>query len=530
MDKKYRFNKLSIEITRRCNKRCKHCAYGEAQDLSMDTAIIDRLFDDVADVKHIALGNGEVLLEVNRVSYFIDKLAESPWTTSLIEVTTNGTICDPRIVDIFEKFCSSGNNRTAIIRISNDIFHDAAEYERAFAFYQPLVDEANRRISPERRSMINVRYTLDEKPANSDEAIALRYSGRAIELVDNSDEYTFGKNVRIEQCQKHRIKIIGTDIPCDMQISANGDVVFGEFVSYTQMDEISIGNINEQHLTQIIDQHNDRCMVLCSEAGLLHMCKEYSHINLGYQDKNNILVLEYIYKGILRVRDRARQLFPHIPAQDIIERIPFPDNTSGMNLVFDIYKHCPYYTENLMINLKKYYLSPKRRNYMGAMYIAIVMYLKDKNITRKWPYWLFGTDEDVDAFIIRKFADYEEYCELNPDWVDNNKAYLCEPNEDNAIDYTKDPTTDVWSDYLSDWLLGNIHSDTEIVFNDLGIGDLLGYESFHDLAKDAKGLFNGMDDGKREDFMEYLRNDPDTPDELVPLLSKEAISDFLSLF
>lgn len=247
-------------------------------------------------------------------------------------------------------------------------------------------------------------------------------------------------------------------------------------------------------------------------------------------NKLSILVLEYIYKGILRVRDRARQLFPHIPAQDIIDRIPFPDNASGRNLVFDIYKHCPYYTENLMINLKQYYLSPKRRNYMGAMYIAIVMYLKDKNITRKWPYWLFGTDEDVDAFIISKFSEYEECCESNPDWVDNNKAYLCEPNEDNAIDYTKDPTTDVWSDYLSDWLLCNIHSDTEMVFDSLGIKDLIGYESFHDFAKDAKRLFNGMDDGKWEYFMEHLQNDPDTPDELAPLLSKEAISDFLSLF
>lgn len=65
--KKYRFHELNIEITRKCNKRCVHCMRGEAQELTMSKEIIDRIFDDVLDVKRIVFGNGEALLEVERI-------------------------------------------------------------------------------------------------------------------------------------------------------------------------------------------------------------------------------------------------------------------------------------------------------------------------------------------------------------------------------------------------------------------------------------------------------------------------------
>jgi len=457
--KKYRFNKLAIEITRRCNKKCRHCAYGDAQDMSMNTIIINRIFDEVQDVRHISFGSGEALLEIDRISYFIEKLVDSQWTTSLIEVTTNGTICDSRLVDSFEKFCASGNNKVAIIRISNDIFHDPTEYEQALAFYQPLVSEANSRISPAWHSMIDVHYVLDEIEKSKDDPMSLCYSGRAVEFVDNSEEYAIGKNVDVPFCQKHRIKVIGTDIPCELKISANGDVVFGEFVSYDQMDKMLIGNIMEDHLTEIIEQHNDECVVLCSEAELLHFCNRCNHINLKYPQNVNAHILEYIYYGILRVRKRAKCLFPHIHAKDIIEGIPFPSDPNAMDIILDIYKHSPYFTENLISNLKKYKRTHKSKNYIDAMCAAVVTYLRDKNIPRKWPYWMFGTDEDVDAFVISKFSDYSEYCEANPDCVDNDKVYLCNPNEYNVIDYSDDVTVNVWSDYAGhlDLIKGKFH-------------------------------------------------------------------------
>lgn len=83
--KKYRFNKLTVEITRRCNKKCVHCMRGNAEDVTMDEKIIDRIFDDVRDAARIVLGNGEALLEVGKIEYFIDKLLDSQWSTREIE-------------------------------------------------------------------------------------------------------------------------------------------------------------------------------------------------------------------------------------------------------------------------------------------------------------------------------------------------------------------------------------------------------------------------------------------------------------
>ena len=44
---------LLLEATRKCNMACPHCMRGDAEELSMDYAVIDRIFEDVRQIDHL---------------------------------------------------------------------------------------------------------------------------------------------------------------------------------------------------------------------------------------------------------------------------------------------------------------------------------------------------------------------------------------------------------------------------------------------------------------------------------------------
>lgn len=123
--KKYKVLDLGIEVTRRCNKACPHCLRGNAQEVTISEKIIDRIIDGIDDVKSIRIGNGEALMEPERIEYLIRKINESGWNTAYVEITTNGSILDRRIIDAFELFCgaSGHDTRVASIRVQHRRIH-----------------------------------------------------------------------------------------------------------------------------------------------------------------------------------------------------------------------------------------------------------------------------------------------------------------------------------------------------------------------------------------------------------------------
>ena len=114
---KYSLNNLTVEITRKCDFRCRHCMRGQAQDVTITPRIIDRLFEQVEDVKgFILLTGGEVLLEMDMVVYFCNKLIESSWNPKFLQIGTNGTITNEneRLIKLMEKVY---NQKGIIIKI-----------------------------------------------------------------------------------------------------------------------------------------------------------------------------------------------------------------------------------------------------------------------------------------------------------------------------------------------------------------------------------------------------------------------------
>lgn len=397
---------LSVEITRKCNKKCVHCMQGEAQNLSISKEIIDKLFKDIDDCKTIYFGGGEVLLEIDLIDYFVDKLVNSKWNTTDIQLTTNGTILDNRIVDIYDKFCKSGEERLAILRISDDVFHDKGEIKNAFAYYKPLIDEQNRHYDAKKRMVC----WFASKDRESSDLPVIIYSGRGKDFVDNNRSLftPFGaKPVIYPYLYNHRIKIENDTICCTLGLSANGNIVFFEHSSYEIDDKISMGNILENSLRDILLDHNDRCLLRCEEASKITYGEKYSEFipNLSENQKISLNVISMVYKKVLKTRELAKEIYPFVPAQDVIEYLPTPTDFEVSTLVENIYnRYCNALQANDVINkldndtmqkfVSDYKELPKRElDYRLKLFVAR-MILQDENLYVS-SHNIFGTKDDI---------------------------------------------------------------------------------------------------------------------------------------
>lgn len=444
--KRYKFDKLWIQITRRCNKKCAHCFKGEAQNLSISKEIIDKLIRDVEDVSYIIFGSGEVLLEIDLIDYFFQQLKTSTWQTRGIEFTTNGTVCDRRIIDILEAFCLSGEGKMVLIRISNDEFHDAEEYTKAYHFYNALIEEANERIKKDNQTgRIHLTYVLED----NSKPIGLIYEGNAINYIDrNSDKYIHGENVNSPRIDQHRIKIIDDRICCAMNVAANGNLVFDESLSYKNEDATAIGNIMEYNISDIIDHHNDCCLTLCSETELWHACRIKNRSLLDHRGRSLLEFYKLLCNRIMELRKKATDIYPHIPASDIITSLPFPDLNKTQILLYEIYANCPYKNNDLidkMIfgtvshNPPLYRHIPPERNfdktliYQSALISSVIVYLKGGG--RKYPYELFGDENEIlESSAFHKLKDLDIYYKNNPSYAKNDKIFPCNDNAENLGD------------------------------------------------------------------------------------------------
>ena len=120
MLKKYKYDELMIEITRKCNMKCAYCLRGDAQNVTMSKEVIDKIFEDAVDCKQVLFTGGEPLLALDEIEYFVDKILKSNWTTKNIAMTINGMIRDKRLIDIVNRFCQSKEERTFYVFVSED--------------------------------------------------------------------------------------------------------------------------------------------------------------------------------------------------------------------------------------------------------------------------------------------------------------------------------------------------------------------------------------------------------------------------
>lgn len=403
--KKYIFAGLVIEVTRRCNMRCKHCGRGEAQNITITKEIIDRIFENVQDCLSLYVAGGEPLLEPDILLYLLNKARS--WTRLVsLEITTNGSILDERIVYALEELCKEPIHpdfnekditKSVQLTISNDEYHASGELQKALDFYSPLFDEAQKRLESTGAKIKLKTWS----PVNEDEtksrgypSAMLIYSGRAKDLVDESIKK--GMIIKIPPYNNHRLKITGDVVHCRTMITSKGDVVVAaEDDSYDSYDSSTVGNIMDKSLSDIIDTHQNNCVISCNESNYID---EQRLLNLylnhmGKPELFDVLTLKnlLIYKinsGILKLRQMLKKTYAILPAQDLIAELPmvFDDrnlDVLAMRIVSNTHWSVKKKLENRVSELEKKYthlIDPSTAQAVRT-YCEAITYMQDNGLS-----------------------------------------------------------------------------------------------------------------------------------------------------
>lgn len=310
--KKYEYDELIIEITRKCNLACEHCLRGDAQNITMSKEVIDRIFEDASDCKQVLFTGGEPLLALEEIEYFIDKLIASDWTTTNVATTINGSICNPKLIDIANKFCQSRDNSTFHIIISDDEFHDKNTSESTLKFYQNCERENLVIVGPQKLTL----------PKGKKQEFTL--AGRAIDYYKNHPTLDEKWVVKKEEQTNHRLCIINDRIPCVMYVTVSGG--FESYVGedFETVDRLSYGSIIKSSMSELIDRHNESCVISCHDAYLINYFKNLAKPNDLFSELIAQVNID-IMNRFIAAREKARALYPLVSAYDIITNIPMPD-------------------------------------------------------------------------------------------------------------------------------------------------------------------------------------------------------------
>lgn len=310
--KKYSIKQLAIELTRRCNYNCAHCMRGNPQDLTITPEIIDTMFSQVSHIDMISLVGGESLLELDTLAYLLDAIDRYNLDIAVLSFFTNGSILDNRVMDMLSDFVSKDSGRTVSMNISEDPFHAAHQTQKALNFYQS----------------INHNPQIQIKPTGHNDSIVFTYSGHTVahrnELQNSGMVLSKGENT----IRTHQISIHDDTIECVFQLNANGNVGLHCEDTYSVSDRLSIGNIMNDSLDNIITNHNRTCLHLCDECWNEALCYSgaYLNENTNLQDKPSTQLIMKMrmqhLKLIWGLRERAQQIYPKMHAIDLILGLP----------------------------------------------------------------------------------------------------------------------------------------------------------------------------------------------------------------
>lgn len=117
--------KLVIEVTRRCNMHCDHCLCGDAQEMDMQKATIDKILDKVDSIESVTITGGEPSLNIPLIRYFFEEAEKRGKLPGSFYIVTNGKAhmldLAHLILDWYAKF---EEPELCGVAISQDVFHE----------------------------------------------------------------------------------------------------------------------------------------------------------------------------------------------------------------------------------------------------------------------------------------------------------------------------------------------------------------------------------------------------------------------
>lgn len=303
----------------------------------MSHKTIDKFLENFDTCGKIMITGGEPLLCLDEIEYLIKGINDNDKVVGVIEITTNASILDPRIINIYSEFVSKDEERLAYLRISNDPFHDINQSKKAYDFYSNLTTDYHNII---------VLYELSEGETMPE----LRFTGRAKNMLTDINKYLpYVDHLNAELKTPHRIRIQDNKVSCALCVYPNGGVGLGDEISFYTEDSQVLGNITDESLVTIINSHNDTCLLSCCDSfnidkkrcleilfipelhGFLKKEIECRFDNSEYElfvVYATTFIGKFILERLYALRKQAKERFPLLTPEEIIANIPMPYDIS----------------------------------------------------------------------------------------------------------------------------------------------------------------------------------------------------------
>lgn len=257
---------LSVELTRRCNMRCKFCSRGDAQNLDMPNEIIDKILDEIQffDLYTLRLNGGEPFLAKNGMIYLINEIIRRGIKLCDVGIFTNGTIQDDDIKNALVKlgnYCKKlsktqwGQKMKSIaeendlksmydidsyvgIIVSTSLHDNANIIDKTIDFYNKNVDPKILHTVNQDKSFLGHGDTVNVKDSPFEAQIILR--GNAIKNFQT----LYDEGYRKFSLHENDFNLINDSMindgyvlfPKSISIAANGKIFAGCLQPYSEID------------------------------------------------------------------------------------------------------------------------------------------------------------------------------------------------------------------------------------------------------------------------------------------------------
>lgn len=229
---KFALNRLSLEVTRKCNLCCKFCMRGKAEYVDLTPEIVDMILDSnrFKRIEELLFSGGEPTLNENIIIYCIDKIINEKLNVDKLSMVTNGQIFSRRLVEAFNRF-NEYRNRYYFDMLDNHV-RITFSVDR---FHEKISNDVKNKYYKYAKGIEFTEFTVDDK-----EIYKTGFSTIGKEFEYKLNDVKYGSE--------------GIDyyIFDYLYITANGFVTSEGMGKYSDMDNINMGHISETSIEEIL--------------------------------------------------------------------------------------------------------------------------------------------------------------------------------------------------------------------------------------------------------------------------------------
>lgn len=306
MKKILSFDKIYIEVTRRCNLSCAHCLRGDAENIDLSYENIDALLNQTEMINSLFFTGGEPSICVDKLEYFIDKIIENNIFLAMLKIVINGKEQSSAFVKVIKKYSdyiksllgeNTDMSQFVEIVISMDRYHKGYNALDSYYFYKVNLYEYAR-VST---------YSAGDNPVNK---------GRGKELPEM---FWYPPNPSTH----HKIEILSKDskpicpnyafynlyypeqiyICCELYVTAKGEILNAKFADdeYSKIDSMTFCHVTDNIYEKILEYNKGK-----------PLCIECLKAEKEEMEKMNKDILNINFMSLPNKRERLKNLFDYV--------------------------------------------------------------------------------------------------------------------------------------------------------------------------------------------------------------------------